>query len=154
MIEFFVGSCLLLLPLYANAASAFIFPVPSWVLGVAVLGVIGYGILKLFFSVAESAVDSASDAIATKKDRDAFKSGLASSREKIKGELFRILATEDASRIIGAADSLASIKKVVTEIYSVEIFDDRHLVGRSVADLIDALEGQIKAYAARGGIQA
>jgi len=138
------------MPFAANAASGLIVGVPGWAVGAAVLMAIAWGVIKLLFSAGESIVDSVQESSAINKEQENFKQKLADARTKSLEKLESIVPSEGT--INDEKDSLSKIKKIISDNYDIEIYDDTHLIGKSIKQLVDELEMQIKKYHAAGGL--
>jgi len=141
---------LMIIPIAANAASGLIVGVPGWAVGAAVLAAIAWGVIKLIFSAGESIVDSVQESSAIDKDQENFKKRLADARAKSIAKLEPLILLDEL--INDEKDLLVKIKKIISDNYAIEIYDDSHLIGKSTKRLVDELEGQIKKYHFAGGL--
>lgn len=137
-------------PGYVMAASGVVVGVPSWALGVAVVIVIGWFILKFIFSVGESVVDSAQMHSAKKEDENNFIKFLRGKREEFSDFIATINRSYD--NVIGEDADLESLKKEIIKIFNIEIYDNRHLMNKTFKNLEDELIDQIKEYGKLGGV--
>ena len=124
--------------------------VPSWVLGAAVLVVIGWGVIKLFFGAAGSVIDSVEMSNAKNKDQQNFENYLKKDRAKF--EAFIQSKNLTYETVISSNNNLDEIKKSITEIFEIDIYNDKHLLGKTFKLLEDELIGQVTEYAKIGGI--
>lgn len=139
-----------MLPIAGNAATGIIVGVPQWAMGVAFVLVIGWLVLKFLFGLGESAVDSIGNARAKNEDQKKY--------EEMIQEKKMAFGTACAElNLVGAAeitkeDRLDELKSKIDIIFGIEIYDDKHLVGKRVDKLEGELVDQLREYGKMGGI--
>lgn len=129
-------------------------PVSSNVLGaafaIAIVAVVGWGLIKLFFGTAGSIIDSVEVSNAKNEDQKRFENILNKLRKNFSEFLQKGNLTYESE--ISNKNNLDEIKNVINEIFEIEIYNDKHLIGKSFKLLEDELIAQIRVYAKIGGI--
>lgn len=124
--------------------------VPNWVLGVTVLAVLGFYLLKFFGGAAVSVFDSlqnASDNSAIRSEIDGVLSDFDSDFAKNIAEIYCDLeegVLDDF--VVASGKKLEQLKSALEDIVNIEVYDDSILIGKPLGTIKQLVSAQMNKY--------